>query len=89
MLTLHNDTIMNKRTLKKRVFYIISDAVDHVVLDTKQVDPEKKTGELLNLYDATLDKINECRYITDKGQVKAHFRKVKDDFNKSIRTILS
>lgn len=89
MLTLHYEITMNKRTLKKRVFYIISDAVDHIVLDPNQADPEKKTGELLNLYDSTLDKINECRYIADKGQLKAHFRKVKDDFNKSIRTILS
>jgi hypothetical protein len=80
---------MNTRTLKKRVFYIIADAVDHINLHPEEKDVEKKTERLLNLYDATIDRINEHKQLGDKTQLKSYFHKVKTDFNAEMQTILS
>lgn len=80
---------MKRRTLKKRIYHIVSDAVDHIYFDADGKDTEQSIEQLLALYDTTIEEINDYRHITDPKSVKAHFNGVKQRFNEQIAKLLS
>ncbi|HCK22031.1 MAG TPA: hypothetical protein DHW15_07700 [Bacteroidetes bacterium] len=80
---------MKRRTLKKRIYHIISDAVDHVYFDADTKDSEQSIEQLLALYDTTIEEINDYRHLTDQQSAKAHFKGVKERFNAQVTKIVS
>lgn len=79
---------MKIRTLKKRIYNVVSDAVDHVYLDPEVKDSDKKIEDLLDAYDSAIEKANSGRSLKDSREVKAHFRELKSEFNGQIAKIL-
>ncbi|HAE14124.1 MAG: hypothetical protein H6548_06380 [Chitinophagales bacterium] len=77
---------MDIRTLKKRVFYVIAEAIDHVNLDPSEKDAESKTDSLLTLFEETVTRINAGKRAGTNA--RAHFRQVKNEFNSRIQEIL-
>jgi len=80
---------MKRRILKKRIYQIVSEAVDHVYIDPDTKDPDKKIEELLEVYEGTIEKVNEYRLVDGEKAVKAHFKGLKEDFNDKIAKILT
>ena len=75
---------MNKRELKKRLNYSISGAIDLVNLSGDPKSAQSKTEELLALYENMIKEINNARLLPDTKSKKAHFKKIKTDFNDKI-----
>lgn len=78
---------MNRRELKKRLHYSVSGAIDLIFLSADQKQAEEKTEQLLAIYEKTISEISNAKLLPDTKSRKAHFRKLKDDFNTKINQI--
>lgn len=84
LLTLPRLTTMKKRKLKKRINQNISGAIDLLYLSASQADIDTKSEQLLNLYEQSIREINNAKLLPDSKSRKAHFKKLKDNFNQSV-----
>lgn len=84
LLTLPRFTTMNKRKLKKRINQNISEAIDLLYLSASQSEIDAKSDSLLNLFEHSIKEINNAKLLPDAKSRKAHFKKLRDNFNQSI-----